>query len=150
MKNDVKEIEIKGILPTSSGSALFLEADGKTFVIYVDPFVGNQITMSLNQVKKERPLTHDLVKNIFVGFGIEVDRAVIVDAKEGVFLARLILKISNELEHKIIELDCRPSDAILITFQAKKPVYVSKKVLDSVPDVSELLKNLMKSKDDNL
>lgn len=146
MKDDVLEVEIKGVLPTSNGVALFLGTEKKTFVIYVDPLIGNQLAMVFNQASKERPLTHDLIRNLFIGFGIEVQRAVIVDVKEGVFFARLILKMANEIEQKIVELDARPSDAILIAFQSQKSLFIKQSVFELVPDVSELLASLLKSK----
>jgi bifunctional DNase/RNase len=55
MNNDSVEVTVKGVMPTSNGCAIFLGNDEKTFVIYVDPAIGNAINMTINQVKKERP-----------------------------------------------------------------------------------------------
>lgn len=147
MNSEVLEVEVKGILPTANGVALFLGTAKKTFVIYIDPLIGNQLAMVLNQTHKERPLTHDLIRNLFLGFGIEVQRAIIVDVKDGIFWSRLILKMANEIDQKWVELDARPSDAILLAFQAKKPVFVTKEVFESVPDVTELLSSLLKDRE---
>ena len=57
MPNDVVTVTIKGVMPTANGCAVFLGNDEKTFVIYVDHSVGGAIQMTLNGVKKERPLT---------------------------------------------------------------------------------------------
>src|SRR5690606_32540191 len=83
MKNDVIEVGIKGVMPTANGCAIFLGHSDKTFVIYVDHNIGTAISMTLNSVKKERPLTHDLIGNIFLGLGVEVSRVVINDVRDG-------------------------------------------------------------------
>src|SRR5574343_1490933 len=100
MKEELLEIATKGIMPTANGCAVFLGNDEKTFVIYVDPGVGSAISMSLNGVKKERPLTHDLIGHLFLGFGIQLERVIINDVNEGTYFARIILTMQNELGRK--------------------------------------------------
>ncbi|MGF1449969.1 MAG: bifunctional nuclease family protein [Opitutales bacterium] len=144
MKNDVAEVSIKGVMPTSNGCAIFLGNDDKTFVIYVDQSIGNAISMTLNDVKKERPLTHDLIHNIFTGLEVEVQRVIINDVDDGTFFARIVLKMENELGTKIIEIDARPSDSMVIALQEKKPILVAHKVLESVEDMTEILERILK------
>jgi hypothetical protein len=144
MKNDVEEVTIKGVMPTSNGCAIFLGGKEKTFVIYVDQSLGNVISMTLNDVKKDRPLTHDLIAHIFTGLGVAVERVVINDVDSGTFFARIILQMQNELGRKVIEVDARPSDSIVLALQAKKPILVAKKVLESVEDMTEILERILK------
>lgn len=144
MENDVVEVSIKGVMPTSNGCALFLGCDEKTFVIYVDQNIGNAISMTINDVKKERPLTHDLMGHVFKGLGVKVERVVINDVDDGTFFARLILVMKNELGTKVLEVDSRPSDSIVLALQAKRPLFVSRKVLDSVEDMTEILERILK------
>lgn len=144
VKNDVKEVSIKGVMPTDSGCAVFLGNDAKTFVIYVDQSIGTAISMTINNVKKQRPLTHDLIGNIFSGLGIELERIVINHVEEGTFFARIILKMENELGTKFVELDARPSDSMVLALQAKKPIYATESVLEKVEDMSEILDKILK------
>ncbi len=144
MKEDIVEVAIKGLMPTANGCAVFLGNDDKTFVIYVDPGVGSAISMTLNGVKKERPLTHDLIGHLFLGFGIQLDRIVINDVNEGTYFARIILQMQNELGRKILELDARPSDSIVLALQQKRPVYVARRVFDAVEDMTEILERVLK------
>ena len=144
MKNDVEEVRIKGVMPTSNGCAIFLGGKAKTFVIYVDQSIGNAISMTINDVKKDRPLTHDLIGHIFAGLGVSVERVVINDVDSGTFFARIILNMQNELGRKVIEVDARPSDSMVLALQAKKPIYAARKVLDSVEDMSEILERILK------
>ena len=53
MNHDTSVVSVKGVMPTSNGCAIFLGNDEKTFVIYVDPAIGNAINMTINKVKKE-------------------------------------------------------------------------------------------------
>lgn len=141
---DVVEVSVKGLMPTANGCAVFLGNDDKTFVIYVDPSVGSAISMTLNGVKKERPLTHDLIGHVFLGFGITLERIVINDVNEGTYFARVILHMQNELGRKILELDARPSDSIVLALQQKRPIFVARRVFDVVEDMTEILERVLK------
>ena len=139
MKNDVVPVHIRGILPANSGCALFVGNDEKVFVINVEPQMGLIIGMFLRDTPKERPLTHDLIQNIFKGFNINVERVVITDLKNSTYFARLILQQSNELARKIVEIDARPSDCLAIATAQKRPIFVSTKLFDQVEDMTEVL-----------
>ena len=147
MNIDSSEVTVKGVMPTSNGCAIFLGNDSKSFVIYVDPSIGNAINMTMNQVKKDRPLTHDLIGLILKGLEASIERVLINDVDEGTFFARIILKMENELGKIIIELDARPSDSIVLALQMKKPIFASQKVLDNVEDMSEILERILKKQD---
>lgn len=144
MKNEVVEVKVKGVMPTQNGCAVFLGNDQKVFVIYVDQAIGNAISMSLNNVKKERPLTHDLIGSVFEGFGIHIERVIINHFDEGTYYARLILNMENELGIKYIEVDARPSDSIVLALQQEKPIYTARNVFDEVEDMSEVLNKILK------
>ena len=139
MKPDVVAVAVKGLMPTANGCAVFLGDDSKTFVIYVDHAIGNVIQLTLDGVKKERPLTHDLIGSIMLGLDTKLDHIVINDAREGTFFARIILRMENELGKKIVELDARPSDSIVLALQQKRPLFVARTVLTEAEDMTEIL-----------
>ena len=140
MDNGLIEIKLKGVEVTPMEYALFLGNHRKTFVIFVGPDVGSAIVMFQHGVKKPRPLTHDLIGNVFLGLGVKVDKVVINDLKNNTFYARLFVREENELGKKIIELDARPSDSIAIALQQKTRIFVTPEVFNRVEDVSNLLK----------
>jgi bifunctional DNase/RNase len=144
MQNNVIKVTIKGVMPTSNGCALFIGPDEKTFIIYVDSQIGNTISMIINDVDRERPITHDLISNVFVALGVTLQRVVINDVKDRTFYARMILKMENEVDSKICEIDCRPSDAIALALHDERPIYVARSVLDSEEDMTELLERILK------
>lgn len=143
MKEDVLEIQVKGVMPTANGCAVFLGNEEKVFVIYVDQGIGNTISMTINDVKKERPMTHDLIGSVFQGFGIELQRIVVNDVDEGTFYARMILRMENEIDTKLVEIDARPSDSLVLALQLKKPIFVDRSVLEKVDDMTEILERIV-------
>ncbi len=147
MPNDVVEASIKGVMPTSNGCAVFLGPENKTFVIYVDQFIGSAISMAINEEKKDRPLTHDLIYSIFQGLEVTLERVVINDVSDSIYFARIILKMANELGSKIVEIDARPSDSMVLAIQSKKPIFVAQKVIDQVDDMTEILERILKQQD---
>ncbi len=148
MQNDVVEVSVKGVMPTANGCAVFLGNDDKNFVIYVDHSVGNAISMTMQGVKKDRPLTHDLIGNIFLGLGVVLERVIINDVDNGTFFARIILSMHNELGRKIIEVDARPSDSLVLALQQKRPVFVARAVFDAVEDMTEILERVLKQQNE--
>jgi len=144
MQNNVVAATVKGVAPTPNGCAVFLGNDEKTFVIYVDRSVGNAIQMTIEGKKKHRPMTHDLIGSILVGLGTKLERIVINDAREETFFARILLSMENELGTKIVEIDARPSDSIVLSLQQKRPIYVARAVFDAVEDRTESLEQWRK------
>jgi uncharacterized protein len=132
-------VDIIKVLPSPTGCAVCLGNKEKTFVIYVGPNEGAAILMILQGVKKSRPLTHDLITNIFKGLMIKVEYTVINDLKDNTYYARLLLKEENSLGKNILEVDARPSDCIAIAKQNNAPIYITNEVFQKVEDVSHLL-----------
>ena len=148
MEKSVVQVSIKGVMPTSNGCAVFLGEDAKTFVIYVDQGIGTAIQHAVNDVQFERPQTHDLMVTVLDGLGAEVERVVINNVEDSTFYARLILSMDNELGHKIIEVDARPSDSLVLALNTNKPIYVSRAVMDTVDDMSAILTKILKQNED--
>jgi len=149
MENEVLPVTIKGLIPTSTGVAVFLGTEDKTFVIYIDPAVGQSLSLAINNVKRNRPLTHDLITHILMGLEAKLDRIVINDVDSDKFFARLILNMENELGKKILEIDARPSDSLVLAVQNKRPIYVSRKVFDSVEDMTTVFEDIKNQKTDD-
>ncbi len=151
MSKQVVEIQVRAVLPTTAGRAVFLGNDEKTFVIYVDESVGSAITMFIHNSAKERPLTHDLMGNLMRALGARVERVVINDLKTATYFARLIIVAENELlsARKIIELDARPSDSIALAVAHKAPIYISQHVWEEVDDMSDILRKMSEEQDDS-
>ena len=103
--------------------------------------------MAINEEKKDRPLTHDLISSIFQGLEVSLQRVIINDVSDSIYFARIILKMENELGSKIVEIDARPSDSMVLAIQSKKPIFVAQKVIDQVDDMTEILERILKQQD---
>ena len=148
MDKQVVEVEVKSVLATSAGSAVFLGNDEKVFVIYVDHSVGSAINMFLHGTPKPRPQTHDLFGDVLIALGAKVERIVINDFTDTVYFARLIIGAENEVQaRKIVEIDARPSDSIALAVQANAPIFVAEHVWEAVEDMSTVLKKMEESGD---
>ncbi|MBV9645128.1 MAG: bifunctional nuclease family protein [Verrucomicrobia bacterium] len=146
MSAHVVEVQVRAIVPTSGGCAVFLGNEEKVFVIFVDQSVGAAITLFIQGTQKERPLTHDLIANILRALGTKIERVIINDLKRGTYFGRLILSAENELQQKrIIEIDARPSDCIAMAAQQRAPIYVSFGVWEKVEDMSAVLRKMQEN-----
>ena len=148
MSSEAIKVNVRGVMPTANGCAVFLGNSDKTFIIYVDHSVGNAIQMTMDGVKKERPLTHDLIGQIFLGLGVELDQVLINAVDEGTFFARILLRMDNELGKKIIELDSRPSDSMVLALQHKRPIYAAREVFEKVEDMTEIWERVLRQREE--
>ena len=143
MSKAVVEVGVRAVAETTGGCAVFLGNEDKVFVMFVDQSVGAAIAMFMQGTQKERPLTHDLVANILRALGAKIERAIVNDLKLGIYYARLVLSVENELKQKkIIEIDARPSDCIAMATAQRAPIYVSLDVWDEVKDMTEALRKM--------
>ena len=101
--------------------------------IWVGPYEAESITVALQEVEISRPLTHDLLKNLFTLFNGKILRVEIVSLKEDIFYGNIVA----ETDGKVINIDSRPSDAIALAVRAHVPVLVSQSVMDEAGIVPE-------------
>jgi bifunctional DNase/RNase len=124
--------------------SIYLGNEEKCFAIHVEPLVGRAIEAALRGERSERPLTHELIAYIFVAFEIKIERIVINELRSNTYYARLILNAKNEVHNKVIEIDARPSDCIVLAIQGKAPIYVSQEVWEETDDRMEELERIRK------
>ncbi|MCS6905506.1 MAG: bifunctional nuclease family protein [Bacteroidia bacterium] len=118
------KLKILGISSTQSqiGSfALVLgeENGNRRLPIIIGTYEAQAIALEIENIKPNRPMTHDLIVSIAKTFGLELEEVIISDLKEGIFYSRLIMRAENES----LEIDARPSDAIAIAVRFKVPIY---------------------------
>ena len=102
------------------------EVDGeRSFPIVIGLFEATSIDRRVRGLIAPRPLTHDLIAGVVEQMGGEVQDIVISDLKEHTYFAKLRIRHEGEL----VEVDCRPSDAIAVAVTAKVPIYVNEEVL---------------------
>ncbi|MEZ6138927.1 MAG: bifunctional nuclease family protein [Zavarzinella sp.] len=105
------------------------EVDGdRSFTIVIGSYEANSIERRIKKVFASRPLTHDLVVNAIENMGGEIQDILINDLQDQTYFARLRVQRHGEL----VEIDCRPSDAIAIAVTADVPIFVAEAVLNEL------------------
>ena len=105
------------------------EVEGeRTLPIVIGIFEATSIDRRVRGIQTPRPLTHDLLASIVDHLGGEVQDVVISELREHTYFARLRIRRDGEL----IEVDCRPSDAIALAVTVNAPIYVAEEVLGEV------------------
>ena len=101
---------------------------GRTFPIVIGSYEAITLNRKLHNDKTPRPLTHDLIENILNGLNITLIRVEITNLKNNTFYAKLLLQQDDQK----VEIDTRPSDAIILATQLKSPIYVNEEVLEKL------------------
>ena len=102
------------------------EVDGdRSFSIMIGIFEATSIDRRVKGMPSPRPLTHDLITNVIDQMGGELQDIYISELRDHTYYAKLRIRHEGEL----IEIDCRPSDAIALAVTAKVPIYVAEDVL---------------------
>jgi bifunctional DNase/RNase len=95
--------------------------------IWVGAFEANAIALEIEKVVPQRPMTHDLLRNVVVECQLRASSVIITDLIENTFYARIELKDAND---DPVVLDARPSDGIALALRLDCPIFVEQRVLD--------------------
>ena len=101
--------------------------------IWVGPYEAEAITVALQEVEMIRPLTHDLLKNVFGAFNARIKRIEIVKLQNEIFYGNIVA----EVDGREVNVDSRPSDAIALSVRAHVPILVHYSVMDEAGIVPE-------------
>ena len=123
------ELTLVGVrieLPTQTPIVLLKERDGERFLpIWIGNVEATAIAFALQGVATQRPLTHDLLKNLLDELVVSIERIVITELKEGTFYA--IIEMSQNGTR--YEISSRPSDAIALAVRVNVPIFANEEVL---------------------
>ncbi len=137
-------MKVEGLLfdPRSGMYILLLQqVDGpQTLPIWIGKPEADAIALALGKVMTPRPLTHDLIKNVFEGLNMAVTRIVITEIIDNTYYA-LIQGTDGKRE---VAIDSRPSDAVAVALRVQAPIFVEENVLEvrKADELEEWLKNL--------
>jgi len=94
--------------------------------IWVGPYEAEAITIALQEVELSRPLTHDLLKNVFTVFNARILRVEIVKLENDTYYGTIVAEFNgNE-----VRVDSRSSDAIALSVRAHVPILVHASVME--------------------
>ncbi|MBO8144062.1 MAG: bifunctional nuclease family protein [Thermodesulfobacterium sp.] len=113
--------------PMSNSPVMLLkEVEGDRILpIWIGVLEATSIAAKLENIQFPRPLTHDLMKNIFDFVGVKIPKIEIVDLKENTYYAIITLEVKG----KTIDIDARPSDAVALALRTGAEIFVKEDVL---------------------
>src|SRR3954468_5670444 len=107
-------------LDSSSNSYVVVlqERDGTRLLpIWIGQPEAESIVMHMHNVKRWRPLTHDLVRSLIVGMGVKLRGVQITRVEKSTYYAELPIQRGSEL----VQIDARPSDSIAVALRLSAP-----------------------------
>ena len=124
------EVKIRALMmdPNSGTPIIILkDVDSETMLpIWVGAYEANAIALEIEKVAPQRPMTHDLLRNLIVEMGASVIRVIVTELRDNTFFAMIELRTSEGAK---LLLDSRPSDAIALALRADCPIYVDMDVI---------------------
>jgi bifunctional DNase/RNase len=137
MLTELVPLSFDKIMQTRAYTVIVLGAGDKRFAIYTDPSIGKILQIYLTDTEKPRPLTHDLIDQIFKGLNIRILQVVINDVQDTIYYARLFLEQEIDGIRHVIEIDARPSDCITLALMNNVPVFCTREVLEKTIPVDD-------------
>ena len=119
---------------TQSYVVILRERDGPRLLpIWIGQSEAESIVMQMHNIKRPRPLTHDLCKNLIVGLGGELRRVQITRVEKNTYYAELHIHRDDD----IVRVDARPSDSIAVALRLAAPIFASEALLSRPSDGEE-------------
>ncbi|PAX52424.1 bifunctional nuclease family protein [Brunnivagina elsteri] len=123
------EMRVAGIaLDAITRSPIVLLKDSterRALPIYIGQEQAKAIMSALENQKPPRPLTHDLIINVFEAWNMTLEKVIIHSLQKDTFYASLILRQGENRK----EIDARPSDAIAVALRTNTPIWVMEEVI---------------------
>src|SRR5687768_7122224 len=124
------EVKIRGLMmDPSSGTPIIILKDinSETMLpIWVGAYEANAIALEIEKIAPQRPMTHDLLRNLIIEMGARVERVVVTELRDNTFFAVIEMRNSSG---EALMLDARPSDAIALALRADCPIFVNEEVI---------------------
>lgn len=125
----LREMTVSGLTidPFTNSPIMILKdvESEKAVPIWIGLLEATAIASELENIKFSRPMTHDLLKNIFDLMDVQISRIEVCDLRDNTYYA--LIYLSNK--GKEFSIDARPSDAIALALRAKAPIFVEEVVI---------------------
>jgi bifunctional DNase/RNase len=110
------------------------EKDGNRFLpIWIGQPEAESIVMHMHNIKRPRPLTHDLCRNLILGLGASLRRIQITRVEKNTYYAELHITTHDG----VVQIDARPSDSIAIALRLSAPIFADESLLSALEEDEE-------------
>src|SRR5512139_2055254 len=135
--SDMVEVVIDSIrvsLISQQRIVILREVDADRYLpIWIGIYEAEAIALALQDVEVARPLTWDLLKNIFSILDARIVRVEVTSLHDDTYYGNIVA----EVDGRKLDIDSRPSDAIALAVRAHVPILVARPILDSVGVIPE-------------
>jgi bifunctional DNase/RNase len=116
-----------GLDSSNNNYVVVLQERGGTRLlpIWIGQPEAESIVMHMHNVKRPRPITHDLVRSLIMGMDAQLRRVQITKVEKQTYYAELHLQHGETLAR----IDARPSDGIAIALRLAAPIYAAESLL---------------------
>jgi bifunctional DNase/RNase len=135
--SDMIEVVIDSIrvsLISQQRIVILREAEAERYLpIWIGIYEAEAITLALQEVEVQRPLTWDLLKNIFMELNARVLRVEVVILRDDTFYGNIVAEVNGHT----LDIDSRPSDALALAVRTHVPIFVARSIMDSAGIIPE-------------
>jgi bifunctional DNase/RNase len=128
--SDMIEVVIDSIrvsLMSQQRIVILREAQAERYLpIWIGIYEAEAITLSLQEVEVARPLTWDLLKNVFSTLNARIIRVEVVALKDDTFYGNIVAEVNGQE----INIDSRPSDALALAVRSHVPILVNSTIME--------------------
>lgn len=125
---EVQLAAVRVDLQTKNPVVLLQERSGsRTLPIFIHATEARAIALVLEGHVAERPLTHDLMKDMLVALGARLDRIVVTELNDGIYFAEMHLEVKGAR----VVVSCRPSDGIALAVRTQSSIFVADDLLEA-------------------
>ena len=119
-----------GLDSTSSSYVVILQEKGgaRLLPIWIGQPEAESIVAQMHNIKRERPMTHDLCKTLILGMGGTLRRVQITRVQKNTYYAELHIHRGDS----VIHVDARPSDSIAIALRLSAPIFAPEALLTAI------------------
>ncbi|MCK5700324.1 MAG: bifunctional nuclease family protein [Cyclobacteriaceae bacterium] len=123
------KVSIAGLTmdPASNTPIIILKSEesDQAIPIWIGLLEATSIASAMQDIKYERPMTHDLFKTFSDTLKISISKIEVCDLRDNTFFARIYF-VSKDGS---FDIDARPSDAIALALRFSAPIFVADAVL---------------------
>jgi len=134
---DMVEVVIDSIrvsLMSQQRIVILREQDEERYLpIWIGVYEAESITIALQEVEVARPLTHDLIRNMFNQLNARVIRVEVISLRDDTFYGNIVAESNGHT----INIDSRPSDALAVAVRTHVPIFVAQSVMNAASIVPE-------------
>ena len=134
----MRQLDVVGVrveMPSNQPIVLLREVDGDRYLpIWIGAVEATAIAFAQQGVVPQRPLTHDLLRDVLAALDATLSQVRITALTDGVFYALLVFDSG-------VEVSARPSDAIALALRTGTTIFAAEDVLAeagvAIPDEDE-------------